>query len=78
MMLLSDEALRQHDAMSMGAGDFGDKLEATLLGLLVVNTQARQEAGGQNINDDPLAGASDEEIQFEIDKEKDEEPPHDF
>ena len=77
-MLLSDEALRQHDAMRMGAGDFGDKLEATLLELLGGEHSSQVKLDGKTINDDPLAGASDEEINFEIEKEKDEEPPHDF
>ena len=77
-MLLSDEALRNHDALAIGTGNFGDKFEATLLELLGGDHASQAKLKDKPINDDPLAGASDEEIDFEVDKEKDQEPPHDF
>ena len=77
-ILLSDEALRAHDALAIGTGSFNDKLEATLLELLGGDHASQAKLEGKSINDDPLAGKSDEEINFEIEKEKDEEPPHDF
>ena len=76
--LLTDEIGRDHAATAIGAGSFDEKLEATLLELLSGDHNGQATVDLKFVNPDPLAGESDERIDFEREQEKDEEPPHDF